>query len=93
MTRILALFLMATSANAQQKCGPVPTIFGGLEIRYGETIQSAGIMNGAQAIVTANPETGSWSWLLVKDGVACFIAAGNGWDVSRAPSVPMGQDS
>lgn len=95
MTRILALFLMATSANAQaSNCASRAHIVERLASKYGETRQSIGLGANNQAVeLFASPDTGTWTIVVTNaNGVSCLVASGTAWEATRTPSAPMGQN-
>ena len=78
--------LSARSASPVQSAGPRlacsyrDEVLALLE-RHGESLQSAGITTGRiMAETYANPETGTWTWVLTRpDGVSCMLGWGEGW--------------
>lgn len=91
MTRLslipAAFLAMCSPAHAQQGalCGPAASILAQLAQNHGEEIAFRGLAgNGTMALVFANPETGSWTWLVVRpDGVACLALAGEGFEALK----------
>jgi hypothetical protein len=84
MTKLLAAipaaFLFVAPAAAQPACGPLETALEVFRAQHGEvpyvTMRDAG---GNRLIVLANPETRSWSLLVLpstSDAVACLVATG-----------------
>lgn len=83
----LALVLASGPAAGQQPCARHEVVVERLAQIHGETLQSAGLTTGDTAIVEvyASEETGSWTILIVlPNGIACLIAAGQMWDASPA---------
>ena len=80
MKALAALCLLAAPAAAQPICMPHAQMIAGLENRYHEAQQGAGLgASGLLVEIYAAPG-GSWS-LIATDahGRACMIGAGEGW--------------
>lgn len=72
---------MPVAASAQAPCGPLDQLAELLEREYGEAVHSEGLADsGAIMQLWANPETGSWSIVIIlPDGLACLPAAGSAY--------------
>lgn len=70
----------STPTGPQLQCGHRDKVLALLE-RFGERLQSAGVTSGGYlAEVYANPETGTWTWVLTRpDGISCIWGAREGW--------------
>ena len=81
-----ALILLALPAQGQTPCTGLPDALAALAARYDEAPRVSGLTStGALTIVTAS-EAGGFSVLLVSpDGVACMVAAGEGFALTEAP--------
>lgn len=86
---IIAICL-ATSANAQQLCGPHGKVIASFLAEHGEERRGIGVMLGDNLImeILVNDETGTWTMLTVKDGVACLFVAGTHF--TAIPAAPKG---
>lgn len=80
LAAILVAFLLVTPVLAQPACGPLETALEVFRAQHGEvpyvTMRDAG---GNRLIVLANPETRSWSLLVLSPtsgAVACLVATG-----------------
>lgn len=64
-----------------------------LASEYGETRVGSGITNGGQlAEVLSSGEEGTWTIILTgRDGIACLIAAGQGWREVAPVAAPKGE--
>ena len=62
------------------RCGPRDAVLAALE-SDGADLQDAGLTpTGFLAETFANPETGTWTWLLTRpDGLTCLLAWGESW--------------
>ena len=78
----------AWAVKAQpQNCAPIDAVNERLADQYGETLQTLATAQSGQTIVSqyANPETGTWTLLLVSpEGVACLVASGENWQLVQA---------
>lgn len=74
---------MATTARGQAQCAPADAVADRLAEQYGETIAHVGLdTRGVLIEWWENPETGSWTLIVLRpDGARCFIASG---DMGRA---------
>ncbi len=73
---------LGSQAIAQPQCGGYADAVAHLSTAYGESIVVRGI-DGAGAVVEmfANPDTGTWTALIVQpDGTACMVAAGGDFE-------------
>ena len=74
---------ISTSAYGQAQCAPADAVADRLSEQYGETIAHTGLdTRGVIIEWWENPETGSWTLIVLRpDGARCFIASG---DMGRA---------
>lgn len=84
---ISAAFLFVGSAAAEPVCGSVQVALDVFRSRHGE-VPSLSMRDGAgnRLIVLANPESRSWSLLVVpagSDAIACLLATGT--DIAPMP--------
>ena len=87
MIRLIAVLLtLAAPGQAQTPCTGLPDALAALAARYAEAPRVSGLTStGALMIVTAS-EAGGFSVLLVSpEGVACMVAAGEGFALTEAP--------
>lgn len=94
---VAALFAVPASAaqmSMQVNCGPRAEIVGELQARFGEQQIGIGIPPNAAAEVWANPETGTWTWLLSlpRTGQACVVAVGQDWETLEPEPAPPDGD-
>lgn len=90
LAAILAAFLLVRPVLAEPVCGPLEMALEAFRLRHGEvpyvTMRDAA---GNRLIVLANPDTRSWSLLVVPptaDAAACLVATGQGIvPASRVP--------
>jgi hypothetical protein len=87
---VSAAFLFVAPAVAQTACGPLEAALEVFRARHGEvpsvTMRDAG---GRRLILLANPETRSWSLLVLPAGseaIACLVAKGNDLAPVQRPS-------
>lgn len=76
-----ALFVSASSANAQQFCAPRDTAVAELEKQFEEKVFGRGLaVDGRRMIELFVSETGSWT-VLASDpnGHSCVMASGEDW--------------
>lgn len=80
--------LLASPAMAQQVCLPEPQIEAGLSQRYGETVFDT--IEDEQGVweLWGNPESGTWTVTLTRDGTTCVMRAGEGF---VDPATPQGE--
>ena len=53
---------------------------------YGESVAEQGIADGALVQLWRNPETGSWTILMIRpDGMVCALVSGEDWMVADSP--------
>lgn len=80
--------LMASPAMAQQVCLPEPQIEAGFSQRYGETVVDT--IEDEQGVweLWGNPESGTWTVTLTRDGTTCVMRAGEGF---VDPATPQGE--
>lgn len=101
MKQIALAFLFLTVApviaHAQQMaCGPAAEMMPGLETKFGEhPVVVGALASGAKMTITANSETGTWSFLLLlPDNVtACIMASGDGLQAAPQPVKKPGSPS
>ena len=94
---LAAALALAAPAAAQQRlpCAPAETVISGLQQRYGErpAFEAVAAQNGAPIIVLVNPETRTFSLVLIlrERGVACLMVAGEKWTAipDSAPGQPL----
>jgi len=92
--RALALPLLAaaavpSTASAASPCYPRDELLALLAERYGERPAGAGISAGHLVELLARPDGASWTILVIRpDGVACPVAAGEGWTDLRPAAAP-----
>lgn len=86
MRALILTAVLAAPVHAQSACTSLPDALAALATRYGEAPRVSGLTStGALMIVTAS-EAGGFSVLLVSpDGVACMVAAGEGFALTEAP--------
>ena len=87
---VAALLMAAPSVSVGQvaPCDKRRSVLDHLASKYGEWRIAWGIANGGQLVeVLSSGEEGTWTIIITgRDGIACFIAAGQDWrDV--APSI------
>jgi hypothetical protein len=85
---VLALVTSPAFAQAAEpNCALVDDALAGLDANYGEAPRVTALMGANMLIITASPQ-GGWTALEVKpDGLACIVAAGDGFGVvDVAPS-------
>ncbi len=83
---VILLIFLAAPVTAAPTCGNADTLGARLAQRYGETSQSLGLTaTGALMMLAANPETGTWTALIIRpDGVGCVAASGTNWQGAPA---------
>ena len=83
---LIALLILPFSAAAE--CMPFDDILQLLADGYGEAPIFTGVAPVGDVIVTAAPDGGTFTvLLLVPDGAACPVASGDGWSV-KLPNAP-----
>ncbi len=77
--------LLLAQASPQPPCGPFRAFTAELGKSYGEVPAARGLVkNGQVFVLMANPETGTWTALVVTPaGVACGIGAGTGYELAK----------
>ena len=93
LAALVAAFFMAAPASAQMfprtvriPCSGPDALPNLLARDYGETVTEQGIADGALVQLWRNPETGSWTILMVMpDGMVCALAGGGDWMAADAP--------
>ena len=75
---VLSIALLAsTFAFAQQpQCGPMAEVRKELSGKYGEHPAWVGSDARGPVMLVMNPKTGTWSFLAIRNGLACFLGAG-----------------
>lgn len=88
---VCLMVIAALSARAQAFCGPQSEMIKALtDGRYREVPRFHGETRGMPVTVFANPETGTWSLLVIRpDGAACLVIGGTGFQ--EAPPAPKGE--
>lgn len=72
-------------------CAQHGTMVENLADKYGEQKTSAGLTGQQVMEVYANPETGTWTVLMVNaEGLACMVAAGTIWLTFESEATPDG---
>ena len=87
--------LLAIPAGAQgNNCGPRDIVVERLAAKYSETRQSMGLgSNNALIEVFASQDTGSWTITVTHpNGVMCFVASGQQFEVLSEALPPKGDD-
>ena len=82
MRALIALAAMACPAVAEPiPCMGAPDLIAHMAERYGEEVLASGTaQDQVRIVVTVNPDTRSWTVLVVRpDGTACPVAAGTDW--------------
>jgi hypothetical protein len=87
---LLAAVALAPSPAAANPCFPRDELLALLAERYGEVPAGAGLSRGHLVELLARPDGASWTVLVIRpDGVACPVAAGEGWtDLREATPAP-----
>ncbi len=96
--RLIALSLAAAAASAPAgatgPCYPRDAIHARLAERYGERPVGVGVTAGQLVELLTRPDGASWTILVIRpDGLACPVAAGEGWTGVRAPTPERGESS
>ena len=88
---VVSIVLIPGLAAAQdQQCAPERQMLAGLESEYGERPAWQGMTMDGPVMVTVNPDTGTWTILVMpQPGMLCIGAAGDGW--TSLPDVPAGE--
>jgi hypothetical protein len=83
--------LVATSAHAQQQCGPRDEVISMLAERFGEELRSVGLSPRGIVEIYSSEETGTWTILMNRtDGLACLLASGQLWEQDAVSLEPEG---
>lgn len=90
LAAILAAFLFVRPVAAETVCGPLDVAIEAFRVRHGE-VPYATMRDhaGRRLVVLANPETRSWSMLVLSQApetVACLVSAGH--DIAPMERVP-----
>lgn len=92
LAAVLMLMLSSTAAMAAPTCGPTQDILAGLLGKYGEAPAFVATISDTVAIVTVNPGTTTWTFLIQKsEGVLCMVASGENW--GAVPPMKPGSDT
>jgi hypothetical protein len=83
----LAVCLAMPAFAEDNKCGAYPEMAAELVNKYGEAMRFVGLdSNGLVTVLFFNPETSSWTALIVEpSGRACMVAAGMNGELLPAP--------
>jgi hypothetical protein len=81
---------LPTAAQAAGPCYPRGAMMAHLAERYGEHPVATGVAQGHLVLLLARPDGASWTILLLPPnsdgrGIACPLAAGEGWRTLAAP--------
>ena len=85
-------FVAAPVSAQQAKCAPRAAILSSLGSSYSEAPVGVGVTQQGALVEVLASDSGSWSIIVSSaDGVACLVAAGEGWRVltPAAPEDPM----
>lgn len=86
MRALILTAVLAAPVHAQSACTSLPDALAALATRYGEAPRVSGLMANGQLMIVTASEAGGFSVLLVSpDGVACMVAAGEGFALTEAP--------
>jgi hypothetical protein len=78
----IACALFAAPVTAQTNCGATPAAYEMLALQFGESrVWMGQTDNGVLAEVWANPDTGTWTWLVTGAGQTCLVAQGAGYSL------------
>lgn len=92
MIRAAILLALATPAQAQQACAPLPDALTALASRYAEAPRAQGLMADGRLMVITAADAGGWTAMVVTpEGQACMVAAGEAFGIVEAPK--PGSDS
>ncbi len=84
---VAAFSLPAGDAEAARVCGPRETIAKRLADGYGERPAAAGVTRAGSLIELYVAPSGSFTLVVTRpDGLACLLAAGEGWGRTRRPA-------
>lgn len=79
----VVLLASCEPTRAQTQCLPTAVGLKALQENAGEVLRHrATLENGREVLVTVAP-SGSWSVLVVVDGMACMVASGSEWREPR----------
>lgn len=80
---------LASSAEAQGRCGPHGEIIKVLNGKYQENRRALGLINEKAVMEVYISRKGTWAMLVIdRSGMTCVIAAGDAWD--EAPVLAQG---
>jgi hypothetical protein len=78
---LAALALMASPAYAQPQCMGYPDLAAALTSEFSESVAGRGLSNGNIAEIWVNPNTGTWTLVVVTpNGIACIAGHGTNWE-------------
>lgn len=79
------LVLIGSPAFAQMQCGGFADTVAHLSTQYGESLAVQGLDGAGNVIAMfANPDTGTWTALIVyPDGTACMASAGHSFELHK----------
>lgn len=88
MTRVAllsaVLVAFAFPAAAQGTCAPPKEMAEFLERQYGEVpVMAAMAENDAPVMILANPETGTWTFVILTPGAACAVMSGEDFEAIK----------
>ena len=84
-----AFLLLIGAVHAQTVCDSHSAVIAKLESEYRETRAGVGLASNGTVAQLYVSENGSWTMLLTNArGVACLIAAGQGWERVNRPAAP-----
>lgn len=96
MRYVLPILLFTTvpaAAQMQMACDDQTKIDTRLSSEFGESITSAGITPGGVMYVTSNPESGTFTVVLRREGgQACILIGGIGYATTDPVPVKQGKD-
>jgi hypothetical protein len=79
---VLGFVTSCAPAHAEPNCAGLADALAGLATNYGESPRVTALMGENMLIITASPQ-GGWTALEVHpDGLACIVAAGDGFGVA-----------
>lgn len=80
---LIALIWAPVVLAQAARCGPSDAVMAHLFLRFAESEEASGRIEGRGRVVLMKSETGSWTLLHVHNGVACIMAGGEGWADNR----------
>lgn len=87
------MFSVASTASAQNICGPHEEIVKRLEDSYKEARAGFGLAgNGTLVELFVSEDKGTWTFMYTRpDGISCLMAAGGDWEKVDEP-VPVKEE-